>query len=377
MLHFLLKRKKNEKIPLDGILEIPHLFLIYFIYENFSSYSIPAAQAATKAVRLAGQQAHFTHSSNAGWGCILGQVIEFAAFSALSPAGGARRSPFGGLKDITANRAFPNAVRFLAAGLFETHKISLRAAALFATQQRWLLSHVALAHYFRPFDTVEPGVSRRSLGLLGPLLGIASRNTSYTLFEEAMKYGVLQTMDRPAVGGAPLAEPSQAALSLIALWYIQHFEALDLLDGGQRHVKFKTQGEGLLPVIQPVVTQGLLSCPELRAPGQLYTIFTWTDSGGWLMDRLIAGIDWNSPPLKDRYLTDIGSITYLAQTARLSRAHTSRKFAEAQSIGGLGWTGRPGRSTIWISRRFYEEYAEFQARKLLILDHALAAALNT
>ncbi|MGY3611581.1 hypothetical protein ACWGRJ_47965, partial [Bradyrhizobium sp. Lot11] len=56
----------------------------------------------------------------------------------------------------------------------------------------------------------------------------------------------------------------------------------------------------------------------------------------------------------------------------LSRAHTSRKFAEAESIGGLGWDGRRGHSRIWISDSFYMEYAMAQARKLIIFREAFA-----
>lgn len=275
------------------------------------------------------------------------------------------------VKTMLCHEAFPRAVCLLASGLFDTHKLAPRAAALFATQQRWLLSHAALAHHFQPFDGVERGVSRRRLGLLGPHLGIASRNTSYAVFDEATQYGVLDLVEEQAPHRETLATPSPNALSLIGLWYSQHLAALDLLDGGSRQSRFQMQSESLLPRMQPIVAHGLLSSPRLRAPGPLYTIFTWSDSGGWLMDRLIAGIDWQGSQGQDRYLTDISSITFLADSARLSRSHTSRKLSEAQSIGGLGWTGRPGRSPLWISHGFYVEYAEFQARKLLILDRAL------
>lgn len=273
---------------------------------------------------------------------------------------------------MLGHAAFARAVGLLASGLFETHKLSLRAASLFATQQRWLLSHAALAHHFQPFDQVEPGVSRRRLGLIGPLLGIASRNTSYALFDEAAKYGVLDLLQEHGAHREPLAVPSPNALALIALWYSQHFAALDLLDGGTRQSQFEARSQNLLPRMQPIVARGLLSSPLLRAPGPLYTIFTWSDSGGWLMDRLIAGIDWKRSQGQDRYITDVCSITFLAESAKLSRSHTSRKLSEAQSIDGLGWTGRPGRSPLWISHGFYKEYAEFQASKLLILDRALS-----
>lgn len=298
--------------------------------------------------------------------------IGTAGFSRCDMVGDVRPE-FASVADIVAKPAFQNAVCVLAAGLFDAHKLSPRAASLFATQQRWLLSQVALAHHYQPFKGVEPGVSRRSLGLLGPMLGIVSRNTSYALYDEAIKYGVLDPLHVRGADGASMAAPSSGAIAMVGLWYKLHFEALDALDGGQRHVDFLTDCQSLLPLMQPIVARGLLSSPQLRAPGPLYTIFTWTDSGGWLMDRLIAGIDWTNRATQDRHMTDVRSITSLAEMADLSRSHTSRKLSEAQSIGGLGWSGRPGRSPLWISQDFYREYAEFQARKLLILEVALAA----
>lgn len=306
----------------------------------------------------------------------MGQIIEFSPVFPSLEGDGANSLHHGDVSDMVARDSFPSVVSFLASGMFEAHKTSPRTAALFATQQRWLLSHAALAHFFQPIGDVEPGLSRRSLGLLGPFLGLSSRNTAYTFFDEAMKYGVIKPVDDRAADYGRLAKPSAESLSLLALWYSLHFQALDLFDGGQRHIQFSTRWEALLPLIQPIVADALFLSPEVRAPGPLYTIFTWIDSGGWLMDRLIAGVDWQAPPGADRYLTDVRSIAYLAQSTGLSRAHTSRKISEAQAIGGLGWLGRSGHSPIWISRGFYHEYAQFQARKLIILDGALANALS-
>ncbi len=302
------------------------------------------------------------------------QIIERPASAPPFARQGANVPPPRDVGNLIAQQSFPRAVFFLASGMFEAHKTSPRTAALFATQQRWLLSHAAMAHFFRPIGDIEPGLSRRSLGLLGTFLGLSSRNTAYTFFEESMKYGVIQLIDDGAVGHGRLARPSPRSLSLLALWYNLHFQALDLLDDGQRYARFSTQWESLLPLIQPIVADALFFSPQVRAPGPHYRIFTSIDSGGWLMDRLIAGVDQESFPGQDRYLTDVRSITYLARSTGLSNTHASRKMSEAQSTGALGWIGRPGYSPIWISRGFYEEYAQFQAHKLVILDGALAKA---
>ena len=173
---------------------------------------------------------------------------------------------------MLAHPAFPRAVRLLAGGMFEAHKLAPRAAALFATQQRWLISHAALAHYFEPYDRIEPGVSRKRLGLMGPLFGIASRNTAYALFDEAVKYDVLHVSQDVGANDERIAVPSPSALLLVGLWYQQHLEALDVLDGGQRQAEFIDQGARLLAIMQPHVARGLLSSPNLRAPGRVYTV---------------------------------------------------------------------------------------------------------
>ena len=285
----------------------------------------------------------------------------------------ANGSPCVSPEEVAAQPAFPQAIFLLASGLFEGHKTSPHSASLFATQQRWLLCHASLAHFFQPFDGVEPGLSRKNIGRLGPLLGIANRLTAYALFDEALKYGMIHHLEGEDAGHGRAAGPSSDILSLLVYWYGVHFQALDLLDGGQRCGKFTENWQSLLPLLQPVVAAGLLASEELRSPGPIYNIFTWADTGGWLMDRLIAGIDRRVSMHEDRYPTDIWSITALSQAVGLSRAHTSRKLAQARSKGGLGWSGRAGRSPLWISRSFYEEYARFQAAKLSILDKALAA----
>ncbi len=53
-----------------------------------------------------------------------------------------------------------------------------------------------------------------------------------------------------------------------------------------------------------------------------------------------------------------------------------RTLAAAAAAGALGWSGRPGRSPIWLSRAFRAEYAQMQALKLAIIDAALAVATD-
>ncbi|MGY5809143.1 hypothetical protein ACXHXG_15675 [Rhizobium sp. LEGMi198b] len=274
-----------------------------------------------------------------------------------------------GIDRLMAAEAFDDAIGLLAQNFVASHVAAPRSSAQFASQQRWLLSQAALTRHFRAAEVGGPGVSRRVIGHLAVQHNISSRNTAYAFFDEILKYRLVL----PALEGSRAGEvvPAPEALPVLGGWYEVHLAALDCIDGGDRSIRFRSAPERLLPLLVPAIGDRLLASPEIRMPGPLYRIFAWSDAGGHLMDRLVAGIDRHASQ-PGGYLTDVRSITHLADFLALSRAHTSRKFAEAESIGGLGWNGRRGRSRIWISDGFYTEYAMAQAHKLIIFQEAFA-----
>lgn len=289
----------------------------------------------------------------------------------LRRAGVEARAVGDGLAQLMAAEGFADAVLLLAEGFVASHMAAPRPSALFATQQRWLLCQAALARYFRAAGTGEPGVSRRDVGHLALQHGIASRNTAYAFFDEILKYGLVLPAKGEDRAGEVVLAPE--VLTVLAHWYEVHLAALDSIDGADRACRFRAAPGRLLPLIAPAIGDGLLANPEVRMPGPLYRIFAWSDAGGHLMDRLVAGID-RQVLLPGGHLTDVGSISSLARLFSLSRAHASRKIAEAESIGGIGWSGRRGHSRLWISHAFYTEYASAQARKLIIFRDAFAMA---
>ncbi|MFK0161055.1 hypothetical protein [Rhizobium sp. NPDC090279] len=270
---------------------------------------------------------------------------------------------------LIATEMFPHALQQLAYSFIAVHEASPILAELLATQQRWLLYQAALAHHFWSVHTGGPKLTRLTLVHLALQNGLSSRNTANSFFAEALRRDIISPIGAPHDDDTGEVVPSSAALSLLPNWYQVHFEVLDRLLGGDRRDWFLGAPEHLLTFVQPHFAYALLSSPDIRAPGPLYTIFTWADAGGLLMDRLIAGIDPDSVGEQDRHLTDISAVTHLARASGLSRAHTSRKLSAAEVIGGIGWSGRRGRSALWVSRGFYEEYAMAQALKLLILNH--------
>lgn len=271
---------------------------------------------------------------------------------------------------------FPAAVKHLAQSFISTHETSSRISMLFATQQRWLLCHLALGNYYRDTQAGASGTTRRRLSQLVVENDVASYNTFQAFFDEALKYDIIHPVDSAGSAHDVLFEPAPAVVFVLAHWYRIHFEALDLVDGGSRVEQFVADPPNMLARIQPIMADALLSNPEVRVPGSLYTVFTWVNAGGLLMDRFIAGVDYEQLFEPDKFFTNVTAIGKLAQSVGLSRAHTSRTLSSAELLGGLGWTGQRGHSPIWISRGFYDEYARAQAHKLAIFDRALDQAAS-
>lgn len=277
--------------------------------------------------------------------------------------------------ELLAASGFDRVARGLAGGFLAVHEAVPRLASLFSTQQRWLMSHVALARHFYAVRSGRPGLSRREfLEDLQPL-GLASRNTAAAFFDEVLHYGIVQPA--PAGGRAPdLVVPAPATLSALMEWFALHLDALDRVDGGNRLAQLRRAPEHMLVTMQPLVAASLIGNPTIRRPPQSYAIFASIDDGGSLMDRLIAGLDADASQHEARALTNVTSISALVQRLDLSRTHAGRTIAAAAAMGALGWDGTPGRSRLWLSQAFRNEYALMQAMKLAIIDDAFGVTVG-
>jgi hypothetical protein len=130
----------------------------------------------------------------------------------------------------------------------------------------------------------------------------------------------------------------------------------------------------MLGAFQPVIADGLLASRAIREPDGTFSLFTWINDGGIVMDRLIAGCRQEAVNLT-RIPTNVTSVSALAQRLNLSRSQLGPEFAAAEAMGSLGWTGARGRSVLWVSAGFWREYHTAQAVKLAIIDAAFAAIL--
>jgi AraC-like DNA-binding protein len=273
---------------------------------------------------------------------------------------------------ILAHPALGACVRIQAEALLLTHQASPRAASPFATQQRWLMAQASLAQYFRN-EARQPGagvLAEHCIDLVGTH-AIASRNTAAAFIHEMLKYGlVCHVTESEGKRRRPL-EPSPMTLAVLQHWLSVHLATLDGLDGGARVAALRAQ-PAMLGAVQPLVADGLLTSRAIREPGGTFSLFTWINDGGIVMDRLIAGCRPEAVGLA-RIPTDVTSVSGLAQRLNLSRTQLSRKFAAAEAMQSLGWTGARGRSALWVSAGFWREYHAAQAEKLAIIDAAFAA----
>ena len=265
---------------------------------------------------------------------------------------------------ILTHPALDACVRRQAQALLLAHQASPRAASPFATQQRWLMSQAALAHYFRN-EAHRPGSGVMAERFCDLVLrhGLASRNTAAAFINQMLKYGIVRHIAGSEGKRSRPFEPSQQALALLLNWLAIHLATLDGLDGGQRSAALVAQPE-LLGRVQPRIADSLLASSEVCKPTKTFSLFTWVNDGGVVMDRLIAGCrreDGEAAPCPiaagpGRMVTDVTSVSQLAQNLNLSRTQLGRKIAAAEAMGSMGWSGTRGRSRLWVSDGFRHEY---------------------
>ncbi|MEW6634252.1 MAG: hypothetical protein AB1440_25545 [Pseudomonadota bacterium] len=279
-------------------------------------------------------------------------------------------------EDIAGHPALPVCVQAQARALQQAYAANPRASSVFATQQRWLIAHIGLAlHFRRDRSDYRKDLTAARFVDVTVQHAVASRNTTHAFIKEMEHYNFIE--DAP--GGddrriRPL-QPTPAALAELTGWVLLHLKTLDDLDGANRLPTFLAQPQMLVD-LQPLVADGLISSVPVREPRRTFSLFTWLNNGGVVMDWLISGVD---PALagQARIPTGVLSIGDFAKWLKLSRTHLARKLRDAEALGSVGWQGQRGNSVMWISNEFYGEYLMAQAVKLAIIDAAFAACQAT
>lgn len=280
-----------------------------------------------------------------------------------------------------ADRNMASVARWLAQSFTGEQPQRPRAASNFTTQQKWLLTHLAACLYALEATGRTGSFSAQTFVKVAVQQGVASRNTARDFFLEIIKYD-FSTPEKKStplddLAAAPASvHPTPQALMNMQLWYQLHLGALDMLDGRDRSAVLAKDPLQFMLSMQPLVAEGLLACPDIRAPGPIYALFSWVDEGGLLMDRLISGVDPAADAEAEKIPTDVVSVAELARGLNVSRVHAARVISRAEETGALGWTGTRGRSLMWIARALREEYTYFQAMKLAIIDSSFSATVN-
>ena len=277
--------------------------------------------------------------------------------------------------DILQNPELFRLVKLQSASMLSMREEDPRGSANFATQQRWLMSHAGLALYFRGLSAGH----RNGLHITRFLdtvvaAEIASRNTADSYLKEMIYYKYIELLPSPADRRLRPIAPAPKALAAVDGWLRAHLYTLDRLAGGNRLAAYEN-APNALQLMQPLISDGLIAAHAVRNPEKTFSLFTWLDNGGTVMDWLMASME-DAPIETERVAVGPISTVEMAQHLTLSRTHLARKLREAENLGSLGWQGRRGHSVMWVSRGFREEYAAAQAIKLSIIDRACEAALG-
>ncbi|WFP78500.1 hypothetical protein [Mesorhizobium sp. WSM4906] len=259
--------------------------------------------------------------------------------------------------------------------LIHVYETSPRLAAVFATQQRWLLGHVGLALHFRrdPNDRRTDMTVARFIEVVRRN-SVASRNTAEAFVKEMLHYNIAEHVSPSGDGRAHPLRVTEATIETFTNWIYAHLRTLDRIDGGNRLATFLERPD-MLAKLQPLICDGLLTSIPVREPERTFSLFIWLNNGGIVMDWLMSGIDPEDANL-DKIPTSVISISEFAHWLKLSRTHLARKLHDAEALGSIGWVGQRGHSVMWVSRQFFDEYMAVQAAKLAIIDAAFAACFS-
>lgn len=267
-------------------------------------------------------------------------------------------------------------IKVQSASLVGMFQQDARLAAVFATQQRWLMSHVGLALYFRGMTAGgRTGLHITTFLEAVDNARIASRNTADSYIKEMIKYKYVEMLTLPEDKRVRPLAPAPHVLMAITGWLRIHLASLDSLAGGERLATFD-RDPSMIAQMQPIIADGLVTARAVRHPEKTFSLFTWLDNGGLVMDWVITNMG-NAPMSSERVAVGNVSTVEMAHRLNLSRTHLARKLREAENMNSIGWEGRRGHSVMWVSRSFREEYAGAQAVKLSIVDHACEAVLGT
>lgn len=265
-----------------------------------------------------------------------------------------------------------------------------KVPAVFGTQQRYLLTQLAMAMVF---ESKGCGILLTHYLDAVQRHGIASRNTAQAFVQQMIHYGMCIMAESEKDRRARPLFLSRPPVEALEQWMLAHLCSLDQLDGGNRALSFR-QDPALLERVHPLIVRQVFLLKTTMDPKGAFSLFTWINDGGLLMDKMISSIpDPVSNPISDpvsgavsgavpdgtaqdeQVATTITSFDELSDTLRVTRTHISRKILEAEKAGYVGWSGKRGASPFWVSKNFVRDYQTYQIDKLVTVEWAFAQTL--
>lgn len=252
--------------------------------------------------------------------------------------------------------------------IVSTYNENQRICSVFASQQRWLMALAGFALYYGGVDGEPPGIHANRFANYVVQHEIASHNTALSFLQEMLAGGFLRYLPIAPDRRALPMEPTEEAVKNLTKWLAIHLSVLDRLDGGRRSALLGRRPE-LIAVLQPAISVGIIESDEVRRPGDTFDLFTWVNSGGVIMDYLISRVGLIDAATQKAIVGRI-AFTDICQRFLISRTHAKRLMNRAVKMQSIGWTGASGRSQLWLSSGFIQEYRNFQAEKFAIVDAA-------
>lgn len=170
-------------------------------------------------------------------------------------------------------------------------------------------------------------------------------------------------------------ETTESATQAMVSWFDGHMACLDEMDGGSRHA-LSTADRRIFWMAQPRAARALLKDVHWRVLPDSIASFIRSESGGMVMHEIVSRMSPANVEGDRVYAGEI-SVALLAGKYAISVTNVKRMFAPVEASGDAGWEKPRRKGRLWFSRRFMNDYFQWQATKFAALDEAAHWARET
>lgn len=276
---------------------------------------------------------------------------------------------------IAKHPLFPAVDKQIAGHLIKIHRDTPRLARLKASHRKWLMtqSMYALSIQRREGDP-NSGLNPARFIEIATTIGAASRNTADSFLKELLAYKFLREVEHGHDRRMRFLETTEASDRAMRSWFMGHMNGLDRLDGGRREAMCLAEPRLFLSA-QPYAAEQLIANPVWRYPADSIRPFLFAEFGGMILHEILHQIE-DFKAEAGRIMVGAFSVPALAQQYGISVTNIKIMFRKTEESGFLGWVGRRGNRTLWLSEDFLSDYLFWQAQKFAALDEAYRFALS-